>query len=510
MFAAVWWCLLGLTGLSLVACVPEDSPPLPGALHVDPPTPLPPEVSVTPVPTLPEMTEPEVSAAATDAVSPTPALPVTPTPGATPVPDTESPDDTREPSPLPTPTPGEVTSTPQPATEISSPTPPPQATQSPVPSDEDGDGWARGDCDDTDASVYPGAPEIPYDGIDQDCEGGDEVDLDNDGAAATVVGGGDCNDLNSQVAPGVVETCDAVDQDCDAAIDDGAGQSWFVDGDGDGWGARGSVAVVSCLQPRGYVANAQDCDDTSSLIYPGSVEVANGKDDDCDGYIDEDLVPSSCREVGLENDKAKSGVYVIDPDGAGPAAAQQVYCELNLAGGGWQLLSTRYRDASTLFSDTLCLNPEVECSGHLPEVQLKEGATPEVLVTRVDGKAWLILGGLSPSGEGGLVDFMSLALPITELGSCSDPSYCGEARDEDLHVVETSGFIPHSWELRSQQVRYGGFWMGDGGTSGDYHTVSFNYVPYCGKPGGIDLSSNEDEAGDMACGDPGALYFRYP
>jgi choline-sulfatase len=43
--------------------------------------------------------------------------------------------------------------------------------------DQDGDGFSArfggGDCDDTRADVYPGAEDIPGDGIDQDCEGGD-------------------------------------------------------------------------------------------------------------------------------------------------------------------------------------------------------------------------------------------------------------------------------------------------------------------------------------------------
>lgn len=41
--------------------------------------------------------------------------------------------------------------------------------------DVDGDGYseADGDCDDTDGSVYPGADEIPWDGVDQDCDDAD-------------------------------------------------------------------------------------------------------------------------------------------------------------------------------------------------------------------------------------------------------------------------------------------------------------------------------------------------
>jgi choline-sulfatase len=43
--------------------------------------------------------------------------------------------------------------------------------------DHDGDGFSArfggGDCDDHDATIYPGADDVPGDGIDQNCEGGD-------------------------------------------------------------------------------------------------------------------------------------------------------------------------------------------------------------------------------------------------------------------------------------------------------------------------------------------------
>jgi len=43
------------------------------------------------------------------------------------------------------------------------------------PLDADGDGHGADDCDDGDPSVWPGAPEIWSDGIDQDCDGTDRT-----------------------------------------------------------------------------------------------------------------------------------------------------------------------------------------------------------------------------------------------------------------------------------------------------------------------------------------------
>ncbi|GDX78720.1 hypothetical protein LBMAG42_05310 [Deltaproteobacteria bacterium] len=76
-----------------------------------------------------------------------------------------------------------------------------------------------GDCDDTDGSVFPGATDTPYDGVDSDCSGGSDDDADGDGSDGN--GGPDCDDTDPSVAPGLIEVCDGVDQDCDAEIDAG-------------------------------------------------------------------------------------------------------------------------------------------------------------------------------------------------------------------------------------------------------------------------------------------------
>ncbi|MBK9320916.1 MAG: hypothetical protein IPM91_20400 [Bacteroidetes bacterium] len=98
------------------------------------------------------------------------------------------------------------------------------------------------DCDDNEPAVYPGAPEV-CNGVDDDCNGLTDdgltfldyyVDFDGDGFGDqfatpvsscnpvfdSVTNDLDCNDNNAAVNPNAVEICDAVDQNCNAILDE--------------------------------------------------------------------------------------------------------------------------------------------------------------------------------------------------------------------------------------------------------------------------------------------------
>jgi len=149
--------------------------------------------------------------------------------------------------------------------------------------DHDGDGYVAcgpwvggtpgvlggGDCDETNPAIHPGVAEV-CNGIDENCDSTIDEGFDEDGDGSTVCSG-DCADLDSVTYPGAAQLCDGKNNDC---LDPTWPTVAANEADADGDGSR------IC---------AGDCNDNNSGVRPGAPEICDGIDDNCNGQIDEDL-----------------------------------------------------------------------------------------------------------------------------------------------------------------------------------------------------------------------------
>jgi hypothetical protein len=173
-----------------------------------------------------------------------------------------------------------------------------------------------------------GANDSTCDGVDDDCDG--QVDEDFVGAALEC-GVGACHATGAQTcangavvaqcSPGVAAasdtTCNGTDDDCDGAID----EDYVPPATTCGLGACQAAGVLRCNGGQAI----SDC----APREPASADATcNGVDDDCDGVVDEDYVPSAiqcgigaCKadgsrrcQAGAETDDCSPQVAALSDD----------------------------------------------------------------------------------------------------------------------------------------------------------------------------------------------------
>jgi len=173
--------------------------------------------------------------------------------------------------------------------------------------DLDGDGVIKGDCEPGNPDVHPFAVELPN-AIDDDCDGrvdeGTEAgDDDGDGLSEEQ---GDCDDANPGIHPGASEGEVGADGGLvgNGRDDDCDGVvdegTDAFDDDGDGWTERDG-----------------DCRDSDATVHPGQAEACDDRDGDCDGEVDEgyDADGDGHRDAA----RCPGVAGVLDADDANPA-----------------------------------------------------------------------------------------------------------------------------------------------------------------------------------------------
>lgn len=253
------------------------------------------------------------------------------------------------------------------------------------------------DCNDGDASVNPGAVEACDDGIDNDCQPGNEE-------------------------TGSTETCDGIDNDCDGTVDDGVTTTYYRDADGDGYGT-GSSWTSACSAPSGYVSDWTDCDDGDADVNPDSYEAyyditspgsgvlycEDGVDNDCDGNVDS--ADTECADEDADGIPDRVDyLFVCDPDGDG------------------------VNEAACLRSDMLWVSPwdSVDCIQQMDDFTTLSTNDQNTLVSVTWGGETFEVCPIYPTSVSTAIDARAVSSLGTDGVSVVDTSNCGDWLPADL------------------------------------------------------------------------------
>lgn len=196
---------------------------------------------------------------------------------------------------------------------------------------------------------------------DRDGYGRDDEHLEECDVGGIVIGArhfvplpGDCDDTDPTVNPGVIDDqCDGVDRNCDGTPDSEVDPEtrWWPDRDADAWGddsnparARYGCPPTDDPQVRTWARQGGDCDDLNPDVNPGMPELCDGVDNDCSGRADDSVLGEgrecpgeSCVDIHDTRPDVGSGDFWVGSRGA---AALRVQCEASGSfGRGWTAIT---------------------------------------------------------------------------------------------------------------------------------------------------------------------------
>ncbi len=321
-----------------------------------------------------------------------------------------------------------------------------------------------------------------------------------------VADSGDCDDTNTSIYTGAPELCDGIINDCATSTL----SSTEIDDDGDGY-------VECSIDTNGWngtatVVGGDDCDDTNNSMYPTADDVCDGADNDCNGSIDDDIAffgleascaADNCLDIITQYSDAEDGVYWVNPDGNGP---HEVYCDMTTDNGGWSLISVvRSDDASqVIVANNYCasIDPATNCKGKMPTSEAN--FADEILVYDLGSDEFIVYEGFETNGAFG---YFTLNKQLAYDSTCTGYNHiCGSAIDPNLSIARTSGYTYNYSGPLYQWWRLGGWWIGanpnSGNAIGRVHASSYSSSHDLRNRASSGSSTGQVSAGHQA------LYYR--
>ena len=261
-----------------------------------------------------------------------------------------------------------------------------------------------------------------------------------------VTTGTDCDDNNASAYPGSVEVCGGGDEDCDGQVDESGAvnaTSWYADVDGDGYGDP-STSTIACTQPFAYVSNSDDCNDRTATAYPGGTETCDSQniDEDCNGLADDD-----------DSNPANTSRFYYDVDYDGYGAG--VGIDLCDRVGSIVTNNTDCDDAdSTIYPNAIetCDLVDEDCDG-----QVDEGTSGTLWFEDSDGDSYGNLGSqqlscFAPAGSVANSNDCNDIDPYTYPGA---DEYCNSSDDDCDGYADDNPVDGTTWYIDQDSDTYG-------------------------------------------------------